>query len=120
MLKGKLRVQSSGGTVYLQASEPFEQTRLQLQDVESGEIILLDIAAKNDNKALEPVRLVYSGEVLSVSEKGMETGSSLPVASLDTEDKKSDCQKNAGVQCSIASGVDSLCCTKSVCPSTHC
>ncbi len=56
MLKGKLRVQSSGGTVYLQASEPFEQTRLQLQDVESGEIILLDIAAKNDNKALEPVR----------------------------------------------------------------
>ncbi|EHD3095301.1 TPA: TIGR03749 family integrating conjugative element protein [Salmonella enterica] len=93
MLKGKLRVQSSGGTVYLQASEPFEQTRLQLQDVESGEIILLDIAAKNDNKALEPVRLVYSGEVLSVSEKGMETGSSLPVASLDTEDKNQTVRK---------------------------
>ncbi|WP_244588957.1 TIGR03749 family integrating conjugative element protein, partial [Escherichia coli] len=88
-----LRVQSSGGTVYLQASEPFEQTRLQLQDVESGEIILLDIAAKNDNKALEPVRLVYSGEVLSVSEKGMETGSSLPVASLDTEDKNQTVRK---------------------------
>ncbi|WP_139771140.1 DUF3438 family protein, partial [Salmonella enterica] len=65
----------------------------QLQDVESGEIILLDIAAKNDNKALEPVRLVYSGEVLSVSEKGMETGSSLPVASLDTEDKNQTVRK---------------------------
>lgn len=92
-LNGKLRVQSSGGTVYLQASEAFERTRLQLQDVESGEIILLDIAAKNDNKVLEPVRLVYSGEVSSMSENGMQKNSSEPAGSPDTEDKNKTVRK---------------------------
>ena len=84
-LNGKLRVQSSGGAVYLQASEAFDKTRLQLQDVESGEIILLDITAKNDNKVLEPVRLVYSGDVLSVSEEGMPKRSSASSDSADTD-----------------------------------
>lgn len=44
-LNGKLRVQSTGGAVYLKAESVFPQTRLQLQDVESGEIILLDVTA---------------------------------------------------------------------------
>ncbi|EAR0811738.1 TIGR03749 family integrating conjugative element protein [Salmonella enterica] len=92
-LNGKLRVQSSGGAVYLQASEPFEQTRLQLQDVESGEIILLDITAKNDNKVLEPVRLVYSGDVSSVSEKGIQKGSSVSSGSSDAADNNKTAQK---------------------------
>ncbi|HGL4641546.1 TPA: DUF3438 family protein, partial [Enterobacter hormaechei] len=39
-----LRVQSAGGAIYLRASEPIPPTRLQLQDVESGALILLDIA----------------------------------------------------------------------------
>ncbi|WP_129544571.1 TIGR03749 family integrating conjugative element protein [Serratia sp. 1D1416] len=58
---GKLRVQSAGGAVYLRASTPLPPTRLQLQDVESGEIILLDIAAeaaKEGQAALEPVRII--------------------------------------------------------------
>ncbi len=92
-LNGKLRVQSSGGAVYLQASEPFEQTRLQLQDVESGEIILLDISAKNGNKVLEPVRLVYSGDVSSVSEKGMQKGSSVSSGSSDVEENNKTVRK---------------------------
>ncbi|EGF9691679.1 TIGR03749 family integrating conjugative element protein [Salmonella enterica] len=92
-LNGKLRVQSSGGAVYLQASEPFEQTRLQLQDVESEEIILLDITAKNDNKVLEPVRLVYSGDVSSVSEKGIQKGSSVSSGSSDAADNNKTAQK---------------------------
>ncbi|ENP5334964.1 TIGR03749 family integrating conjugative element protein [Salmonella enterica] len=92
-LNGKLRVQSSGGAVYLQASEPFEQTRLQLQDVESGEIILLDITAKNDNKVPEPVRLVYSGDVSSVSEKGIQKGSSVSSGSSDAADNNKTAQK---------------------------
>ncbi|EEI6292593.1 TIGR03749 family integrating conjugative element protein [Salmonella enterica] len=92
-LNGKLRVQSSGGAVYLQASEPFEQTRLQLQDVESGEVILLDITAKNDNKVLEPVRLVYSGDVSSVSEKGIQKGSSVSSGSSDAADNNKTAQK---------------------------
>ncbi|HMS07743.1 MAG TPA: DUF3438 family protein, partial [Burkholderiaceae bacterium] len=40
----RLRVQSAGGAVYLRASEPIEPTRLQLQDADTGALILLDIA----------------------------------------------------------------------------
>nr|WP_232487013.1 MULTISPECIES: TIGR03749 family integrating conjugative element protein [Pectobacterium] len=66
-LSGKLRVQSSGGSVYLSASEPFSSTRLQLQDVENGEVILLDISAVEGKSVREPVQVVYAGEVSSVS-----------------------------------------------------
>lgn len=61
-LDGKLRIQSSGGTVYLKASEPFAQTRLQLADLESGELILLDIRATEGDE-LEPVELRYDKAV---------------------------------------------------------
>ena len=57
----QLRVQSAGGAIYLRASAPIPPTRLQLQDVESGALILLDIAAepaKAGQPALEPVRIV--------------------------------------------------------------
>lgn len=60
-LKDKLRVQSTGGTVYLLASKPIEPSRLQLQDAANGEILLLDIAATPASEglpALEPVRIV--------------------------------------------------------------
>ncbi|CAI07471.1 conserved hypothetical protein [Aromatoleum aromaticum EbN1] len=58
-----LRVQSAGGAIYLRASEPIPPSRLQLQDAESGALILLDIAAepaKAGQPALEPVRIVAS------------------------------------------------------------
>jgi len=57
----RLRVQSAGGAVYLRASEPIEPTRLQLQDADTGALILLDIAAdppKEGEAELEPVRIV--------------------------------------------------------------
>lgn len=60
-LSGKLRVQSAAGAVYLRASEPIEPTRLQLQDADTGTVILLDIAAEppgKDAAPLEPVRIV--------------------------------------------------------------
>nr|WP_236699715.1 TIGR03749 family integrating conjugative element protein [Type-E symbiont of Plautia stali] len=57
-LKGKLRVQSTGGAVYLKANEAFSQTRVQLQDVENGEIIMLDVTAGAKGSA-ESVKLVY-------------------------------------------------------------
>ncbi|WP_262947522.1 TIGR03749 family integrating conjugative element protein [Xenorhabdus indica] len=60
-LSDKLRVQSAGGAVYLKASSAFPQTRLQLQDSENGEIILLDITASKTG-ATEPVRIVYPDE----------------------------------------------------------
>ena len=60
-LGGRLRVQSAGGAIYLRASEPIAPTRMQLQDVESGAIMLLDIAAedaRDGEPPLEPVRIV--------------------------------------------------------------
>ncbi|TYL42088.1 TIGR03749 family integrating conjugative element protein [Dickeya sp. ws52] len=58
----RLRVQSAGGAIYLRASKPIEPTRLQLQDVDSGALILLDIdampAQKDGEPKLEPVRIV--------------------------------------------------------------
>lgn len=62
----RLRVQSAGGAVYLRANEPIEPTRLQLQDVDTGALILLDIAAepaKDGEPALEPVRIVEGSTI---------------------------------------------------------
>lgn len=57
----RLRVQSAAGAIYLRASEPIEPTRIQLQDADSGALILVDIAAEAataDQPPLEPVRIV--------------------------------------------------------------
>ncbi|WP_458127758.1 TIGR03749 family integrating conjugative element protein [Pseudomonas sp. Z2-11] len=62
-LMGKLRVQSTGGTLYLRASEAIAPTRLQLQSVTTGEIILLDIAATPGDQPLEPVRILKNAQV---------------------------------------------------------
>ncbi len=61
-LTGKLRVQSTGGTLYLRASEAIAPTRLQLQSVATGEIILLDIATTQNDQPLEPVRILKNAE----------------------------------------------------------
>lgn len=56
-----LRVQSAGGAIYLRASDPLPPTRLQLQDVNSGALILLDVdaqSAKTGEPPLEPVRIM--------------------------------------------------------------
>jgi integrating conjugative element protein (TIGR03749 family) len=67
-LNGKLRVQSTGGAVYLKASADFPQNRLQLQDAESGEIILLDVTASaKAPEAGEPVKIVYDSDVSTLS-----------------------------------------------------
>ncbi|MCF5562196.1 MULTISPECIES: TIGR03749 family integrating conjugative element protein [Pseudomonadaceae] len=60
-LVDKLRVQSTGGALYLLAKEPIEPTRLQLQNMNSGEIMLVDIIAtvgKPNQAAPEPVKIV--------------------------------------------------------------
>lgn len=57
-LDGKLRIQSSNGTLYLLASGPFATTRLQLQDTENGELILLDVSASKGEHIREPLRIV--------------------------------------------------------------
>lgn len=57
----RLRVQSAAGALYLLASEPIEPVRLQLQDADTGTVILLDIAAEpaqDGQPPLEPVRII--------------------------------------------------------------
>lgn len=67
-LDGKLRIQSTGGAVYLKATEDFPKARLQLMDLATGEIILLDVQAKSSvMNASEPIRLVYETNVGSQS-----------------------------------------------------
>lgn len=66
----RLRVQSAGGAIYLRASEAIAPTRLQLQDVESGAIVLVDIAATDAGEGeqpLEPVRIVLQEAVAEAS-----------------------------------------------------
>nr|WP_240351948.1 TIGR03749 family integrating conjugative element protein [Pectobacterium brasiliense] len=93
-LNDKLRIQSTGGAVYLKADSAFPQTRLQLQDLESGEIILLDVTA-SPNGPTEPVRLVYSGDVTTVDNSdrpakvsGRSDSSSTTGAKPDTKESK--------------------------------
>ncbi|KFF76434.1 conjugal transfer protein [Serratia marcescens] len=98
-LNGKLRVQSSGGAVYLKADAAFPSTRLQLQDVENGEVILLDVTA-SDNGSAEPVRIVYSGDVTSVSSSNDTSAASggnnaAPGADNGTQAKRKKVKYNA-------------------------
>ena len=59
-LDNKLRIQSTGGAVYLKATADFPKTRLHLMDLATGEMILLDVQAKPSVvNADEPIRLVY-------------------------------------------------------------
>lgn len=63
-LAGQLRVQSASGALYLLATDEVEPSRLQVQDVETGELILLDIATvPAADKPLEPIRILYEGDV---------------------------------------------------------
>ncbi|HIB1453001.1 TPA: TIGR03749 family integrating conjugative element protein [Salmonella enterica subsp. enterica serovar Muenchen] len=73
-LDGKLRIQSSGGTVYLDARVAFPATRLVLKDVESGEIVLMDISAAEGKTVREPVQIVYRGTVESAIRRGQAEG----------------------------------------------
>lgn len=89
-LNNKLRVQSSGGAVYLDAREAFPVTRLQLQDKENGEILLLDVSATEGKASREPVKVVYDGEVVSATSSGEQKVSSSGGSRTDTASQKSD------------------------------
>ncbi|HIE4272010.1 TPA: TIGR03749 family integrating conjugative element protein [Pseudomonas aeruginosa] len=69
-LGNRLRVQSAAGAIYLLASEPIEPTRLQLQDADTGTVMLLDIAAEpaqDGQPPLEPVRIVEAASAAAAS-----------------------------------------------------
>ena len=60
-LDGQLRVQSANGAVYLLAKAPIETTELELQDLRTGELILLDVTARVPRPREappEPIRII--------------------------------------------------------------
>jgi integrating conjugative element protein (TIGR03749 family) len=61
-LQNVLRVQVIDGAIYLKANEAFPATRVSLQEVDSGAVILLDVSADSSATALEPVRIVIDGQ----------------------------------------------------------
>ncbi|VVO77087.1 hypothetical protein PS874_01470 [Pseudomonas fluorescens] len=66
----RLRVQSAAGAIYLLASEPIEPIRLQLQDADTGTVMLLDIAAEpaqDGQPPLEPVRIIEAASATSTA-----------------------------------------------------
>ncbi len=70
-LGNRLRVQSAAGAIYLLASEPIEPTRLQLQDADTGTVMLLDIAAEPAQAGqppLEPVRIIEAASATAAAE----------------------------------------------------
>ncbi|MEQ4973907.1 TIGR03749 family integrating conjugative element protein [Enterobacter cloacae] len=94
-LNGRLRIQSNSGAVYLNAKEAFPVTRLELQNVENGEIIILDVSASGGKTVREPVKIVYDGEVATASASDKQTVSSngdstgrQPSAGTKTENRK--------------------------------
>jgi integrating conjugative element protein (TIGR03749 family) len=60
-LEGLLRVQSADGAVYLDAEAPFRRSQLELQDLNSGELILLELTARRaapHQPVLQPIRII--------------------------------------------------------------
>lgn len=90
-IKDKLRVQSANGAIYLRASDIIEPTRLQVQSATTGELILLDIAAKPAAEAkgeLEPVKIVR-GE-LPATRYGSAVVETKPVEADEEEESQED------------------------------
>jgi integrating conjugative element protein (TIGR03749 family) len=53
-----LRTQSVAGTLYWLARKPFPATRVQIQEIDSGRIYLLDLRADSDATSAAPVEIV--------------------------------------------------------------
>jgi len=83
-LGNRLRVQSAAGAVYLLANEPIKPVRLQLQDADSGAVILLDIAAEpaQGQQPPEPVRIIE--EPTANPRYGVAAAAKAPTATEDT------------------------------------
>ncbi|HBP6530099.1 TIGR03749 family integrating conjugative element protein [Pseudomonas aeruginosa] len=83
-LGNRLRVQSAAGAIYLLASEPIEPTRLQLQDADTGTVMLLDIAAEraqDGQPTLEPVRIIDAASAAAASAADEGSATTPPVRS---------------------------------------
>ena len=78
-LADALRTQSVGGTVYWLARKPFPATRVQVQEIDSGRIYLVDLRADNDAMGSTPVEIVIRPSA------SKETDELAPPAAPDSE-----------------------------------
>ena len=78
-LADALRTQSVGGTVYWLARKPFPAIRVQVQEIDSGRIYLLDLRAESDATGTAPV------EIMLRPSAPKETDDPAPPAALDSE-----------------------------------
>ena len=69
-----LRVQSAGGAIYLKADQPFDTQRVRIQDVETNEVVLFDLTAKESGASDEDIKVV-------IPEEGTSNASSEPLSS---------------------------------------
>lgn len=60
---GKVEVQSTGGAVYFKATETFDLSRIQFRDMESNQLILIDMKAIKAKGKPDNVRVLYSETV---------------------------------------------------------
>lgn len=72
-LDGKLDVQSMGGAVYLKAKKAFSLQRLQLRDIESGQIILIDLKSLAVKGSLDSIRIIFDETVSNNADKRDQT-----------------------------------------------
>lgn len=82
-----LRVQSAGGAIYLKAEGRMAATRLQLQDAETGALILIDIVAEPaapDEAPLEPIRIIEGAVTGTVDAHGQRGADNSRVVPADT------------------------------------
>lgn len=54
-----LRVQSAGGAIYLKANKPFDTQRVRIQDVETNEVVLFDLTARENGASDEEIQVVF-------------------------------------------------------------
>ena len=54
-----LRVQSAGGAIYLKAGQAFDTQRVRIQDVETNEVVLFDLTAKESGASDEDIKVVF-------------------------------------------------------------
>ena len=56
-LQGRLRIQSSGGTVYWLAQQAFGPTRILVQALDDGQVYLFDVAASPEGGSIAPMEI---------------------------------------------------------------
>ncbi|MGQ7245538.1 TIGR03749 family integrating conjugative element protein [Salinicola sp. V024] len=62
-----LRVQSAGGAIYLKANKAFDTQRVRLQDVETNEVVLFDLTAKESGASDEDIQVIIPDEATGAS-----------------------------------------------------